>query len=423
MKRKCLSVVLALVLAFLPASGAFAKLIDENTLYYYGLNGIYHYNGKGSLNKCNVSNGGNQNYAGATVWSDAELEMIAENQSIYEEAADQYDFPWQVLAVFHSMETALRRYNPANGQGMYQLFSYTDGGSNENRFEPGPVSEEEFRRQTLLAAELISSSVGDLNDADNVKKLFFKFNGMSSKYIQKVLDLGFSMAEAQNGEGSVYVMNRYDEKRDPASSNMSSSWPGRYVTDGNYVEGSTSMVFGAFVKYEALYGSSLCSNEGGTIVDTALLLSWDGYGHSKDDPKPEYVEAMKQVGTYFAPCRSSGDCAPMGASCDIFVSTVMRYSGADSSFPVSGPGVQENYMRTNSDKYMQVNASDVSDLEPGDILVTNENGRHIYLYLGDGLQASASYNERTGEHFQGVYLVDSGTGSGSRHYNVFRRIN
>ena len=158
-------------------------------------------------------------------------------------------------------------------------------------------------------------------------------------------------------------------------------------------------------------------------METALLISWDGHGHSKDDPKPEYVEAMKEAGTYFDPCRSSGDCAPKGASCDIFVSTVMRYSGSDPSFPATGPGVQENYMRSNTDKYMQVDASDVSDLEPGDILVTTENGRHIYLYLGDGMQASASYNERTGEHFSGVYLSDSGTGSGTRHYNVYRRIN
>lgn len=412
-----------LFLLLTPSFNASAKVVDEDTLYYYGLNGIYHYNGRGSSNKCNVNSGGNQNYAGETVWSEAELSAIAENQAIYEEAAEQYGFPWQVLAVFHSMETALRRYNPENGQGVYQLYSYTNAGTNENRFEPGAVSEEEFKRQTMIAAGVISSEVGDLNDSENVKKLFFKFNGMSSKYIQKALDMGYSLEEAQNGAGSVYVMNRYDAQRDPSSSEMSSAWSGRYTSDGEYTDGSTSMVFGAFVKYEALYGSSFCSNAGGSIVDTAILLSWDGRGHSKNDPKPEYVEAMKEAGTYIDPCRSSGDCAPKGASCDIFVSTVMRYSGSDPSFPATGPGVQENYMRSNTDKYMQVDASDVSDLEPGDILVTTENGRHIYLYLGDGMQASASYNERTGEHFSGVYLSDSGTGNGTRHYNVYRRIN
>lgn len=423
MKRKCISVVLAVMLAFLPSFGAFAKVIDEDSLYYYGLNGIYHYNGL--LEKCGPGEGGNQNYAGATVWSETELEAIYQNEEIYKEAAEKYDFPWQVLAVLHSMETSLRRYNPANGQGVYQLYSYTGGGKNSHRFEPASsISEEEFREQTLIAAEIISSEVGDLNEPNNVKKLFFKYNGMSGRYIQKALDMGFSREEAENGEGSPYVMNRYDARRDPASTEMDSNWPGRYVRDGEYNSGSTSMVFGAFVKYEALAGSSYCDDDenggggGGSIADTALALSWDGHGHSKDDPKPEYTKAMEAVGTYRPPCRSSGDCAPVGASCDIFVSTVMRYSGSDPNFPATGPGVQENYMKSNPDKYMQVNASDVSDLQAGDILVTTNSGRHIYIYLGDGMQASASYNDRTGEHFKGVYLRE-----GSRVYNVYRRLN
>ena len=429
MKRKCLAFVLALMLSFLSGARVFAKIIDEDLLYDYGLNGIYHYRG-GEMEKCTPSEGGNQNYAGEKVWSEAELDAISENQAIYEEAADQYGFPWQVLAVFHSMETALRRYNPDNGQGIYQLYSYTEGGTNGKAFKPaGPVTEEEFKRQTTIAAEVITSLVGDLNDPDNVKKLFFKFNGTSSKYVEKALALGFSEAEAQNGEGSPYVMNRYDARRDPASSEMDKAWPGRYVKDKVYDDDATSMVFGAFVKYEALAGSSYCHDDsdggggGGTIVETALLLSWDGHGHDKNDPKPEYVRAMKEVGTYNSPCRANGNCAPKGASCDVFVSTVMRYSGSDPGFPATGPVVQKSYMESHPEKYMKVKASDVSDLQAGDILVAVDNGRHIYLYLGeiDGkkMQASASYNDRTGEHFPGVYLSDHG---GNRHYSVYRRI-
>ena len=417
-------------LAFTPSLVSAAKLIDESTLYYYGMNGIYYYRGS-SKERCLSSGEGNQNYAGSQVWSAAELEMISQNQAIYEEVADKYGFPWQVMAVFHSMETGLRRYNPGNGQGVYQLYSYTAGGTNSNRFEPAAsISEEEFRRQTDIAAEFISSSVGDLNNPDNVKKLFFKFNGQSSKYIEKALALGFSQEEAENGEGSPYVMNGYDASRDPTSSEMNPAWAGRYVKDGVYDASATSSRFGAFVKYEALSGDSIfCDDEDGdingggdgNIVSTALALSWDGKGHAKDEPKSEYVKAMKEVGTYVKPCRSAGgDCAPEGASCDIFVSTVMRYSGSDSSFPVSGPIVQENYMKSHTDMYTHVNASDVSDLEAGDILVATDNGRHIYLYLGDGMQASASFNDRTAEHFSGVYLSDNG---GTRHYNVYRRIN
>lgn len=423
MKVKRLLVgIVAIFLAFLSVSDVFAKkLISEDKLYYYGQNGIYFYNG--DAEKCNVTEGGNQNYAGAVVWSEAELSAIHENQAVYEKAASDYGFPWQVLAVLHSMETGLKRYNPSNGQGVYQLYSYTGGGNNDKAFLPaGAIAEEEFARQTEIAASVVSNMVGDLNDADNVKRLFFKFNGTSSRYIEKALAMGFSEEEARNGEGSPYVMNRYDARRDPTSGEMDSAWPGRYVSDGNYDPSSTSQVFGAFVKYEALVGNSYCSDSGGEIVETALLLSWEGHSHAKDDPKPEYVTAMKEVGSYKSYCNDSG-CAPPGASCDVFVSAVMRYSGSDPSFPLTGPAVQKEYMQSHPELYTSVEASDVSDLEPGDILVTTENGRHIYIYLGDGMQASASFNDRTGEHYEGVYLSDSGTGNGTRHYSVFRRIN
>lgn len=419
--------MVAVFLALLPTSAFAASLIDEAKLYFYGMNGIYFYRGHRD-GQCVVTDGGNQNYAGMPVWSEAELAAISENQAIYEEAALQYGFPWQVLAVLHYMETGLRRYNPGNGQGIYQLYSYTKGGTNENRFEPSAaVSEDEFRRQTMTTAQYISSSVGDLNDANNVKKLFFKFNGMSSKYIEKALAMGFSREEAENGEGSPYVMNGYDARRDPTSSEMDPAWAGRYVKDGQYDASSTSTRPGAFVKFAALYGNDYCEETteaggNGSIVDTAILLTWDGRGHGKNQPKPEYVQAMKAVGTYYTPCRNSSDCAPVGASCDIFVSTVMRYSGSDPNFPATSPAVQEQYMASHPELYTRVSVSDVSQLLPGDILVTTQNGRHIYLNLGGGMQASASYNDRTGERFSGVYLSDGGTGNGVRNYNVYRRI-
>ena len=376
-----------------------------------------------------TAGGKNTNYAGDTVWSEAELTAIAENQAIYEEAANEYGFPWQILAVLHSQETGLKRYNPDNGQGVYQLYSYTDGGTNANRFTPASsISEEEFLRQTKLAAQIVSDWVGDLNDPDNVKKLFFKYNGAAERYIQKALNMGFTQEEAENGEGSVYVMNRYDAERDPTSSSMSVYWPGRYTGDGVYTEGSTTETFGTFVKYQALGGAQVCANNS-NIAETAITLSWEGLrSHDKSDPKQEYIAAMKEVGSYQSGCNDSG-CAPEGASCDQFVGTVMRYSGADPDFPIFGPGTQETYMLSHPEMYQKIeHNNDISNLQPGDIFVTNTNGNHIYLYVGeiDGQpsQASASFNDRTGEHFAGVYFSDNyGKDGGTRVYSVYRRIN
>lgn len=370
----------------------------------------------------------NVNYAGEQVWSDAEMEMIQANRPFYEKSAEKYNMPWQVLAVIHSIEHGLSRTNPDNGQGIYQLYSYTKGGTNDNRFEPtdGPVSDEEFQRQTDLAAEFISGYGFDLNSDNGVKQLFFRYNGMSEKYIQKAIEMGFSEEEARSGDGSAYVMNRYDARRDPTSAQMDPTWKGRFVADGVYDSSSTSMNFGAFVKYAALGGASggFCASESDDIAEVALMLSWPGRrSHDKNDPKPEYITAMKDVGNYIVPCDGSGDCAPIGASCDIFVSTVMMFSGADPDFPQYGPSRQRDYMLSRPDMYAEIDhGGDIGTLQPGDILVTDG---HIMLYVEiDGVpgQASASFNDRTGEHFEGIYFEDT-VSSGHRYYRAFRRIN
>ncbi|MBQ3473868.1 hypothetical protein IJH24_00330 [Candidatus Saccharibacteria bacterium] len=377
--------------------------------------------------------GSNTNYAGAQVWSEAELQKIEENRPFYEEAANQYGFPWQILAVLHSHETSLRRYNPDNGQGVYQLYSYTGGGSNSNRFTPASsISEEEFRRQTLIAAKEVSEMVSDLNTPGGIKRLFFQYNGTADVYIQKAINMGFSREDAENGEGSMYVMNRYDARRDPTSSSMDSLWPGRFVADGVYDSSATSNGFGAYVQYEALAGSSYCSAAGGPIAQVAVTLSWpDHRVHSKNDPKPEYVTAMKEVDAYRSGCEKPTYCAPIGASCDQFVGTVMRYSKADPEFPIFGPATQEKHMLDHPEMYMKVEANnDVNNLQPGDILVTTHNGCHILLYVGelegDGqhYQASASFDDRTGEHYAtATSLFFHDDYNGGRNYTAYRRIN
>ncbi|MDO5475135.1 MAG: hypothetical protein Q4F61_01985 [Candidatus Saccharibacteria bacterium] len=399
-----------------------------------------------------VSSNNNRNYAGAQVWSQEELDNIAANKTIYEEAAKEYGFPWQVLATVHSLETNLKRNNPSNGQGVYQLYVYTDGGRNENSFYPaGKISEEEFRRQTMIAAEIISGMAGDLNDPDNVKKLFLSYNGTGAPYYpEKARALGFDEAGVARGEGSPYVMNRYDERRDPTSLKMDDVWRGRFVDDGIYDPESVSTGFGAFVKYEALGGGGFCSSGYGKIADTAINLAWsveewatrsggDGkciqsggtlFPHPWCEPKPEYEEAMKSLGAF----SDTGNVSP-GASCDKFVSTVMKFSGADSDFIEYYVPSQMTYMEGKPSMYTKVNVKTIDDLQPGDIFAT---GGHIVLYVGliDGketvaeasrggytarLSNTSTYISRLKD--RGEISDNYGDGGSLRVYEVFRRIN
>ncbi|MBQ6320884.1 hypothetical protein IJI17_01510 [Candidatus Saccharibacteria bacterium] len=151
------------------------------------------------------------------------------------------------------------------------------------------------------------------------------------------------------------------------------------------------------------------STTGNFIADTAISLAWEenhitaGMEHTTagtSNPRPEYVSAMQSVGTYIDPCNASG-CAPKGASCDQFASTVVRYSGADTNFPVFGPNSQASYMTSNPlfQRITEAENNNYSALMPGDILV-NSDPQHIYIYVeinGQPKIAEAGFNRVTGE--------------------------
>ncbi|MBR2753713.1 hypothetical protein IKD82_00885 [Candidatus Saccharibacteria bacterium] len=386
-----------------------------------------------------TTTGNNSLYDGRPVLSEAQLQQVENNKSVYQKIAEKYDFPWQLLAALHYREHNFAVDNPANGEGMYQLHSLTNGGTNEHAFWPaGPVSEAEFERQTDLAAQVIRGKIGDAdlnNNDDNVKRLMFMYNWANQIYVERAINMGFSEEQAKNGEGSPYVMNMYDAERDPNNAAVSPYWTGLIVSlSGNTV---TDTRPGSYVVFQALGGGTgesgddYCNPPGsnGTIADAALTLSWPGLNsHSKDDPKPEYVSAMKTANTFSNYCASSGSCAPIGASCDQFVTTVMISSGADPEFNRYNADATHDYMASHPEKYMKVdyNGSNPEILEPGDIFATygSSGHGHIWIYVEvDGQQgrADASYNDRTAEHYVAPNPAISDYG-GSRHYEVFRRL-
>ena len=366
-----------------------------------------------SSNSTNHTNH-NKLYNGDPVFSEEELNKIKANQPFYEKSANKYNFPWQILAVMHRREHGLAKDNPANGQGAYQLYSYTGGGSNSKAFKPaGPISDQEFQRQTDIAAKLIKENYGrslNLSTDDGIKTLFFRYNGAADSYKAQARSLGFDQAQAERGEGSPYVMNMADEKRDPRKN---PNWK-MITTDGGTAENSPANITpGAFVMYSALGGSSGLSDcddsnsisGNGDINQTAIDLAWPKYGeHKKDDPKPAYKKALSVV-----KLSSYGDAnVRIGASCDAFVATVMRFSGVDPDFPCCGAANQLNYLLKSS-KYEKV-PNRPRSLKPGDI---RSYSGHIEIYIevnGVGKIASASYDERTAE-IGGFY---------NNNYQVFR---
>ena len=198
----------------------------------------------------------NKDYAGNQILNNAQLSAIKQNQPVYEQAAKQVGIPWQMLAVVHLREHGLQVDNPGNGQGIYQFFDRHGG-----PYPTGPVSQAEFLRQTILAAQFLQGKAVAVNgaghkslavnsDAETVKDTFFSYNGRASAYAQQAAKLGFN-ATTQPYEGSPYVMNKADEKRDPAKN--PTGW-GQIKTDGGGLSYPANKDYGAFVEYGAIAG-------------------------------------------------------------------------------------------------------------------------------------------------------------------------
>ncbi|MFZ1243370.1 MAG: hypothetical protein WAQ22_04505 [Candidatus Saccharimonas sp.] len=227
-------------------------------------------------------------YKNSEIFTDADIKAIKQNLPFYQKTAEKEKVPWEMLAVVHYRETHLSRDNHQNGQGIYQ--DYERGGNGGKDYPPGPVSDEEFQRQTDYAAQILKAKAGDKVDAlaegddDAVKYTFFGYNGRAGAYIRQAKSLGFTDDEAANGEGSPYVMNKADSQRDP---NVNGSKWGQIKSDGGAIVYPANQDHGAFVMYAALKGNiaSSCGNDGslasgGLTEDQAKKLMMN-YGENR----------------------------------------------------------------------------------------------------------------------------------------------
>ena len=363
--------------------------------------------------------GDNRNYAGDQVWTDEEMAQIEQNRPFYEAAAQPYGFPWQLMAVIHYQETGLSRTNPSNGQGLYQLYSLvvTRG---EYYFTPGTYADDnEFAEQTSLAADFlhgkIANSQYDINSNEGIMQALVRYNGEpypGHRYYIKATNMGYDDAHARLGEGSIYVMNRYDEKRDPTHpEKMDPNWPGYFTGDNDWTPGATTTRFGTFVRYQALGGggSRACTSENyGDFIGYVKRYAWPEYHNAP------FVERMpdygKVVDERVSKSLYTGDAnfGVQGIDCGGFVTTLLTESGFEPEYNYSGQigsGAsntdygQRKWLVKNPDKWELVNADyntpipDESALSPGDVAFTAckpnssyadgyECG-HTYVYIGE----------------------------------------
>lgn len=160
---------------------------------------------------------------------------------------------------------------------------------------------------------------------------------------------------------------------------------------------------------------------GQKIADEAKRLAWpintpvSKYAYPKGSPTEAYKQALNKA----YPDRSKwGKQTRAGASCDVFVGTVIRSTGYDPKFPRGLDGV-EKHCKGNS-KWTLTGAKKESEMKPGDVVfqLYKGGGGHIYIYIGDGKLANAHYNGKTYGVIQ--KLSSARSASECKTFNVYR---
>ena len=138
---------------------------------------------------------------------------------------------------------------------------------------------------------------------------------------------------------------------------------------------------------------------GELIAEKAVECAWP-YGTSRSKYKyhggqrtDAYTAALSQA---YGSRSGWGQQTKAGASCDVFVGTVIRASGYDTDFP-RGLDDVESYCRKHPEKWENTGITSESQMQPGDVVYQRfkSGGGHISIYLGDGKVANAHYVSKT----------------------------
>lgn len=368
MKKLILPILAAALFSF----SAFA--LDDSTLDFYNLNGIYYYDPNGN-NSCGPRLGSFDGVATAGL-SDLNSAFIDTYHDIVASLGAEYGIPWETVMAQGIIESNSGTSRFARERNNFFGIGAFD--SNPNNAHSFATPEDGWRGYFENIKNTVTYSTHGA----------FDHPGDPYGYLVAIKEAGYATDPNYIEKVSSVIKaieNRSKEKGWASSAD---------VAGGN---GPTT---------------NYCNDPGnGDINSTAIALSWPDRSHGPDDPKPEYKEALSTTGIV-----GLGDsCSNIGKSCDAFVATVLRHSGADPEVECCTALKVYNYFASHPEKYDEIeNIGNSSNLQPGDIRAKSSHVE-IYVVLPDGSSriASASHCDRTADH--GIpYYADSS-------YRIFRR--
>jgi hypothetical protein len=310
----------------------------------------------------------------------------------YQKAGKDNDVPWELLAAIHYRESGYSDSNPSNGQGLFQFYAERNSGN----YPTGPVSRENFLSQLNKLAQSLKGDYSNGepslksvslrysgSDPKKVKDVAFSYNGRASVYIQQAKSLGFN-PDTEGYEGSPYVMNLFDDKRDPAKS--PTTW-GQIKSDGGGIEYPATNQIGIYTLYAALGGGTSSASGSGSC------------GAPSGSSGSKVIDiAVQELQKKTSGCMSgsAGQCATytethQEAWCADFVSWVYKESGRP--FTAQGGGWRIPAVSALKDWFVgngtYFKVGDSTQPQPGDVIIFSDPGNPfshtglVYQVTGD----------------------------------------
>lgn len=378
------------------AAVADVSAITEEQLFFYGQTNALFYDPEGA--NCNYGLLGTYDGNVTAGLSDLQAAFVDTYHEIAEQLSVSYGIPWEAVMAQGILESAAGTSNFARERNnFFGIGAFDSNPDNAHSFDSPEEGWRGYYENIRTTATYRNHGV---------------FTGATVTdpyaYLQAIKDAGY--ATSPNYVASVgaiirAVEARAREKGWKSSAELMAAYPEmRENAESNAADGGLIAMGGG------ISGSCIAAGNG-DINATAMELSWPDGTHAPTDPKLEYRNALEQTGVN----RLGDVCSMGGYSCDAFLATVMRYSGADESFPCCGALMQLNYLSSHPEMYEEIpNLGNTSNIQPGDI---RASAGHVEIVVqlengGYGI-ASASHCDRTADHASNYYV--------GMQYRIFRR--
>lgn len=249
-----------------------------------------------------------------------------------------------------------------------------------------------FGRRTKYEAYAASKGVAPSDLATQIAYVLSEYN---SSYKSSLKGTAFETAtdipKATESWMRIYEAPALKPANDPAGLN-SARIPAALQIYNLYSSLGPAAAVGSVTTTDCGSGNGVVA---GSIVQTALNLALQSpattYNYPESSPTGPGTDRADARNTYQV-AKPTYNPSVAWSDCGGYIATVMRSSGADPNYPLSGVSNQVKYVESHPEKYTIITNPKASDLQPGDILLTESAG-HTTMYVGPTVIGGVTYTD------------------------------